>query len=51
MSALKTRNAPNSKDGRPILTSNMKCPLKSKPLLPIYNNKVRVKVRFTFSLG
>ena len=50
MSALKTRNAPNSKDGRPILTSNMKCPLKSKPLLPIYNNKVRIKISIIFRL-
>ena len=34
-----------------ILTSNTKCPFKSKPLLPISNNKVRVRVRVIFILG
>ena len=32
------------------LTSNTKCPFKSKPLLPISDNTVRVKVNVIFSL-
>ena len=35
----------------PNLTSNKKCPFKSKHLLPIFNNKVRVKVSVIFSFG
>ena len=38
-------------DARPILTSNTKCPFKSKQLLPIFNNKVRIKVSVIFSFG
>ena len=37
-------------DAYPILTSNTKCPFKSKPLLLVSNNKVRVKVSVSFSL-
>ena len=47
--SLMSRNDPNL-DARPIFTSNMKCPFKSKPLLPISNNKVKVKVRCYFCL-
>ena len=38
-------------DARQILTSNTKSPFKSKPLLPISNNRVRVKVSVIFILG
>ena len=33
---------------QPLLTSNTRCPHMSRHLLPILNNKVRVKVRLTF---
>ena len=32
------------------LTSSTKCPFNSKPLLPISNNKVRIKVSVIFSI-
>ena len=32
------------------LTSRTKCPFNSKPLLPISNNKVRIKVSVIFSI-
>ena len=35
----------------PNLTSNKKCPFKSKHLLLIFNNKVRVKVALFLALG
>ena len=38
-------------DARPILTFNTKCPFKSTHLLPIFNNKKRVKVSVGFSFG
>ena len=38
------RSALMSRNGSPILTSNTKFPFKSKPLLPISNNKVRLSL-------
>ena len=38
-------------DASSILTSNTKCPFKSKHFLHISNNKVRVKVSVIFSFG